>query len=83
MRAPRTSLAILRMELESPLLAMANPASMTSTPRAASSWAMRSFSSWCMVTAGRLLAVAEGGVEEDDLIRRGHMDLALSIWTLS
>ena len=36
MRAPRTSRAIVRMESESPWLAMAKPASMTSTPRSAS-----------------------------------------------
>jgi hypothetical protein len=52
MRALRTSRAIWRMESESPWLAMAKPASMTSTPRSANWWAMRSFSSWCMVQPG-------------------------------
>jgi hypothetical protein len=45
MRELRTSRAIWRMESESPWLAMAKPASMTSTPRSASWWAIRSFSS--------------------------------------
>jgi hypothetical protein len=39
-------------ELKSPWEAMAKPASMMSTPRAASWWAKRSFSAWCMVQPG-------------------------------
>ena len=44
--------AMARTEAASPSEAMAKPASRTSTPRAASWWAMRSFSSWCMVQPG-------------------------------
>ena len=47
-----TSWAMALTELKSPWEAMAKPASMTSTPRAASWCAMRSFSSWCIVQPG-------------------------------
>ena len=47
-----TSRAMAWTALKSPSEAMANPASRTSTPRAAIWWAIRSFSSWCMVQPG-------------------------------
>src|SRR6266851_3292802 len=83
MRAPWTSRAILRMESESPWLAMANPASMTSTPRSASWWAMRSFSSWCMVQPGDCSpsrrVVSKKTIWLDEDIGPGTLDLDLII----
>lgn len=52
MRVPRTCEAMARTALKSPSEAMAKPASRTSTPRLLSWWAMRSFSSRCMVHPG-------------------------------
>src|ERR1700677_386935 len=83
MQAPRTSRAIWRMESESPWLAMAKPASRTSTPRAASWWAMRSFSAWCMVQPGDCSpsrrVVSKKTIWFDEDIGLSTLDLALII----
>ncbi len=52
MVGPLMAEAMARTEAASPSEAMAKPASRTSTPRAASWWAMRNFSLWCMVQPG-------------------------------
>ena len=44
------------------------PASMMSTPRAASCWAISTFSLAGQVDAGRLFAVAQRGVEDSYLV---------------
>ena len=63
---PGTSSATARIASKSPGEEIGKPASMTSTPRRASCWAISTFSRVLSVDAGRLLAVAQGGVEDDD-----------------
>ena len=56
---------------KSPLEAIGKPASMTSTPISSSRSATSSFSSQRHGGAGRLLAVAQRGVEDDDAVVGG------------
>ena len=63
---------------KSPWLAIGNPASMTSTPRRASCSAISSFSPTSSEMPGRLLAVAQGGVEDDHLVCHGLASLGVS-----
>ncbi len=65
---PRTCSAISLTLSKSPGEAIGNPASITSTPSSASASAMRSFSCRFMEKPGRLLAVAQRGVEHDDAV---------------
>ena len=67
-----TSRAMAWTELKSPSEAMAKPASRMSTPRRGELVGHAEF--FCVVhgAAGGLFAVAEGGVEEDDLGVGGH-----------
>ena len=66
MTAPLTSRAMVCTASKSPGLLAGKPASMTSTPRRTSWWAISSFSEAFRLLPGRLLAVAQRGVEEDD-----------------
>ena len=65
----RTSRAICRTASESAGEAIGNPASMMSTPSASSARAIASLAVTSSEIAGRLLAVAEGRVEDDDAVR--------------
>ena len=62
----RTSRATCRVASESAGDAMGKPASMMSTPSASSARASVSFDGTSIEKPGRLLAVAERGVEHDD-----------------
>ena len=55
---------------------------MTSTPRRASCWAISSFSAGFSEMPGRLLAVAQRGVEDDDAVGSCHVALPLSASSL-
>src|SRR6202789_1162971 len=82
-RTPLTSFAIVRTDSKSPEEAMGNPASMISTPRVASWWAMRSFSAWCMVQPGDCSpsrrVVSKKTIWFDEDIGLSTLDLALII----
>ncbi len=69
MIGPRTSRAMALTDSQSPRDAAGKPASITSTPSSASARATRSFSSRRHAAAGRLLAVTQRGVEDQDSIR--------------
>jgi len=71
---PCTSCAMACTASQSPFDAAGNPASMTSTPSSAKAWAMRSFSGLSHAAAGRLLAVAQRGIEDHPPGRVGGRD---------
>ena len=70
--ASLASRAISLTASKSPSEAIGKPASMMSTPISSRSVAICSFSSRVMVAPGRLLAVAERGVEDEDAVLRGY-----------
>jgi hypothetical protein len=67
------------MAAKSPSEAMANPASSTSTPKPRSG-GQAEFFLVVHGAAGGLLAVTQGGVEEDDVVRARHR-IRSSVWT--
>ena len=75
---PRTVRAISRTASKSPGEAMGKPASITSTPKSTQRLGDLQLLGEVHAAAGRLLAVAERGVENDDAsgIRCGHGSLA-------
>ena len=79
-----TRLAIAVTASKSPSEAIGKPASMTSTPISSRSSATSSFSSKRHGRAGGLLAVAQGGVENDDLVlgRRYGLSRGLGVGCL-
>ena len=68
----RTAAAICRTASESAGDAIGNPASMMSTPSASSARAMASFAGTSIEKPGRLFAVAQRRVEDDDACRSAH-----------
>ena len=76
--SPRTSRAIACTASKSPSLAIGKPASITSTPSRSSWRAIASFSCEVHAAAGRLLAVAQRGVEDADEFAHGVVSCGVS-----
>ena len=69
---PSTSREIASTASKSPGEVIGKPASITSTPRRASCWAISTFSAVFSEMPGRLLAVPQRRVEDVDAVRVGY-----------
>ena len=69
---PVTSAAMARTASKSPTDAMGNPASMTSTPSAASARAISSFSAMFMLAPGDCSPSRKRGIKDPDPVRLGR-----------